>query len=41
VTARERPATLANGLVVQVPEYLLNGDAVSVDARTGSYISKA
>jgi elongation factor P len=41
VTARTKPATLSNGLVVQVPEFLSNGDAIRVDTRTGSYVSKA
>jgi elongation factor P len=41
VTARTKPATLSNGLVVQVPEYLSNGEAIRVDTRSGDYISKA
>jgi elongation factor P len=41
VTARTKPATLANGLVVQVPEYLSNGEAIRVDTRTGDYAGKA
>jgi elongation factor P len=41
VTARTKPATLTNGLVVQVPEHLSIGDEIRVDTRTGSYVSKA
>jgi elongation factor P len=41
VTARTKPATLSTGLVVQVPEYLSNGEAIRVDTRTGMYASKA
>jgi elongation factor P len=41
VTARTKPATLANGRVVQVPEHLSNGDSIRVDTRTGQYVSKA
>jgi len=41
VTARTKPATLANGLVLQVPEYLSNGERIRVDTRTGQYVSKA
>lgn len=41
VTARTKPATLATGLVVQVPEYMGNGEIIRVDTRTGAFISKA
>jgi elongation factor P len=41
VTARTKPATLSNGLVVQVPEHLSTGDEIRVDTRSGSYVSKA
>jgi elongation factor P len=41
VTARTKPATLATGLVVQVPEHLTTGDMIRVDTRTGEYASKA
>ena len=40
-TARTKPATLETGLVVQVPEYLSNGEVIRVDTRTGQYVSKA
>jgi elongation factor P len=40
-TARTKPATLETGLVVQVPEYLAQGEIVKVDTRTGAYISRA
>ena len=40
-TARTKPATLATGHVIHVPEYLENGEVVKVDTRTGDFISRA
>jgi elongation factor P len=40
-TARTKPATLETGLVVQVPEYLGEGERIKVDTRTGVYLSRA
>lgn len=40
-TKRTKPATLETGLVVQVPEYLSQGERIKVDTRTGDYISRA
>ena len=40
-TSRNKPATLETGLVVQVPEYLSEGETVKVDTRTGEYLSRA
>lgn len=40
-TARTKPATLETGLVVQVPEYLKEGERVKVDTRTGEFLSRA
>ncbi len=40
-TSRAKPATLETGLVVQVPEYLSQGEMVKVDTRTGEYLSRA
>ena len=40
-TSRTKPATLETGLVVQVPEYLVQGERIKVDTRTGQYISRA
>jgi elongation factor P len=40
-TARTKPATLSTGLVVQVPEYIANGEMIRVDTRTGLFVSKA
>jgi elongation factor P len=40
-TARTKPATLETGLVVQVPEYLGEGEQIKVDTRTGEYLSRA
>jgi elongation factor P len=40
-TSRNKPATLETGLVVQVPEYLKEGETIKVDTRTGEYLSRA
>lgn len=40
-TKRTKPATLETGLVVQVPEYLSEGEVIKVDSRDGSFISRA
>lgn len=40
-TKRTKPATLETGLVVQVPEYLSQGERVKIDSRTGAYLSRA
>jgi elongation factor P len=40
-TARTKPATLETGLVVQVPEYLTEGETIKVDTRSGEYLSRA
>ena len=40
-TARSKPATLETGLVVQVPEYLSQGEVIKVDTRNGEYLSRA
>jgi len=40
-TGRAKPATLETGLVVQVPEYLGEGEMVKVDTRTGEFLSRA
>jgi elongation factor P len=39
-TSRTKPATLETGLVVQVPEYLSEGELVKVDTRTGQFLSR-
>jgi elongation factor P len=41
VTARTKPATLSTGLVVQVPEYMTEGEVIRVDTRSGLFASKA
>jgi len=41
VTARTKAATLSTGLILQVPEYLSQGETVRVDTRTGQYLSRA
>jgi elongation factor P len=40
-TGRNKPATLQTGLVIQVPEYIAEGERVKVDTRTGEYLSRA
>jgi elongation factor P len=40
-TGRTKPATLQTGLVVQVPEYLTEGEVIKVDTRNGQYLSRA
>lgn len=40
-TKRTKPATLETGLVIQVPEYLSQGERVKVDSRNGQFLSRA
>ncbi len=40
-TSRTKPATLETGLIVQVPEYLAQGERIKVDTRSGEYLSRA
>jgi elongation factor P len=40
-SARNKPATLSTGLVVQVPEYLEAGESVKVSTEDGRFISRA
>ena len=40
VTARTKAATLETGLVVQVPEYMEQGERVRVDTRTGEFLQR-
>lgn len=40
-TSRTKPATLETGAIVQVPEYLSEGEVIKVDTRTGDFISRA
>ncbi len=39
--ARSKPATLATGLVVQVPEYLASGERIKINTATGEFMSRA
>jgi elongation factor P len=41
VTGRTKSATLANGVVIQVPEYLAAGETVKVNTETEKYMSRA
>ena len=40
-TKRTKPATLETGLVVQVPDYLTQGERIKVDTRTAEFLSRA
>ncbi len=40
-TSRTKPAVLQTGLVVQVPEYLKQGERIKVDTRSGEFLSRA
>ncbi|MDG2380270.1 MAG: translation elongation factor EF-P [Pirellulaceae bacterium] len=40
-TKRSKPATLETGLIVQVPEYLAQGERIKIDTRNGEYLSRA
>lgn len=40
-SARTKPATLTTGLVVQVPEYLEQGDSIRINTETGTFMSRA
>jgi elongation factor P len=40
-TGRTKPAKLVTGLVVQVPEYLSNGEVVRIDTETGQFLARA
>lgn len=40
-TSRTKPATLETGLVVQVPEYIKEGETLKIDTRTGDFLSRA
>lgn len=40
-TGRTKPAKLETGLMIQVPEYLSQGELVKVDTRSGEFLSRA
>ncbi|MEN7974030.1 MAG: elongation factor P-like protein YeiP [Verrucomicrobiota bacterium] len=40
-TSRTKPATLTTGLIVQVPEYIEQGETIRVDTRERKYLSRA
>ncbi|QDT04411.1 Elongation factor P-like protein [Rubripirellula lacrimiformis] len=40
-TSRNKPATMETGLVVQVPEYIKEGERLKIDTRTGQFLSRA
>lgn len=39
-SARTKPATLTTGLVVQVPEYMAQGDMIKVNTESGTFMSR-
>ncbi|MCB1735575.1 MAG: elongation factor P-like protein YeiP [Gammaproteobacteria bacterium] len=40
-SARSKPATLATGIEVQIPEYLEIGEVIRINTETGKYMSRA
>lgn len=40
-SARTKPATLATGLIIQVPEYLTPGEIIKINTETREFISRA
>lgn len=40
-TGRTKPATLETGLIVQVPEFIKQGERIKVDSRSGEFLSRA
>ena len=41
VSGASKPATLETGAVIQVPLFINEGDVLKVDARTGTYVTRA
>jgi elongation factor P len=39
--AGNKPATLETGIVVNVPQFIKEGDKLKIDTRDGSYIERA
>ena len=39
-TSRTKPATLETGLIVQVPEYIENGETIRVNTETGEFLAR-
>jgi elongation factor P len=40
VSGARKPATLETGLVVQVPLFVVQGERIKVDTRTGEYLTR-
>ncbi|MBC81603.1 MAG: elongation factor P-like protein YeiP [Gammaproteobacteria bacterium] len=40
-SARTKPATLSTGLVVQVPEYIVQGESIKVNTTNGKYMARS
>jgi elongation factor P len=39
-SARTKPATMVTGLVVQVPEYIEQGESIKINTTNGKYMSR-
>jgi len=40
-SARTKPATMSTGLVIQVPEYIEQGESVKVNTTNAKFMSRA
>jgi len=40
-SARTKPATVVTGLIVQVPEYIEQGESIKINTTNGKYMSRA
>jgi len=40
-SARTKPATVSTGLIVQVPEYIEQGESVKVNTTNGKFMARA
>jgi elongation factor P len=40
-SARTKPATMGSGLMVQVPEYIEQGESIKINTTNGKYMSRA
>ena len=40
-TARNKPATMSTGLIIQVPEYIAPGESIKIDTRDRKFLSRS
>jgi elongation factor P len=40
-TSRTKPAVTETGAIIQVPEYMKEGETIKVDTRTGDFLGRA